>query len=139
MPIRDCPFTHCGNGIYRPILPIIITNPHTGRSLQTFGIIDTGADECAVPAGIAPILGHNLHSGSIKSINTGNGVTLAYSHATKFEILHPATSEHLYTITNTPVDFMPNLNVVLLGVKTFLSSFELNINYPQKSFSIIKP
>ena len=65
MPIRDCPFTDCGN-ISRPILPINIINPHKGNNYRTFGIIDTGADECAIPASVAPILEHDLQSGQTK-------------------------------------------------------------------------
>ena len=50
MPLKDCPFSKLsGADIPRPILPIKIINPHTGLSYTTFGIIDTGADECAVP------------------------------------------------------------------------------------------
>ena len=46
MPIKDCPFS-----VYaqfgdepRPILPVRIINPHTGKRIQTIGIIDTGAE-----------------------------------------------------------------------------------------------
>jgi predicted aspartyl protease len=102
------------------------------------GLIDTGADECAIPASYAPILGHNLQAGQTKYIETGNGETAAYSHVTEFEIHHPETGEHLYTVKQTPVDFMPNLQVVLLGVNNFLSRFVLTIDYPKKIFSITK-
>jgi hypothetical protein len=44
----------------RPILPIRITNPDTGLSVRSWGLIDTGADDCAFPARLATILGHNL-------------------------------------------------------------------------------
>jgi len=139
MPIRDCPFTFCGNSIYRPILPIRIINPHTGGNYRTQGIIDTGADECAIPAAYAPILGHDSQAGQTKTIRTGNGLTVAYAHTTKFEIFHPETAELLYTMEDTPVDFLPNLNVVLLGVSSFLSRFILTLDYPNKRFSIKYP
>lgn len=138
MPIRDCPFTLCNGSIYRPILQIRIVNPHTGSNYRTYGLIDTGADECAIPAAYAPLLGHNLQAGAEKRINTGNGRTVAYAHKTKFEIFHPVTGNLLYTIPDTPIDFMPNLNVVLLGVSSFLSRFTLRIDYPNKIFSISK-
>jgi predicted aspartyl protease len=79
MPIRVCPFTLCSGNIYRPILQIRIINPHSGNNYRTYGIIDTGADECAIPASYASLLGHNLQAGKIKRIRTGNGETLAYS------------------------------------------------------------
>lgn len=96
MPIRDCPFTLCNRGLYRPLLPIRIVNPLTGKGQRTFGLIDTGADECAVPAGFAKLLGHNLLSGKTKTIYTGNGETIAYAHTTKFEIFHPMSQELAY-------------------------------------------
>lgn len=136
MPIRNCPLTLCNNGIYRPILPINIINPHSGKNLNTYGIIDTGADECAVPAAMADLLEHNLQSGKSKTISTGNGETIAFSHITTFEIYHPSTNNPLYTLADTPIDFMPNLPVVLLGVNNFLSKFILHTNYPKKVFSI---
>ena len=44
-----------------------------------------------------------------------------------------------YTIKDTPIDFMPNLHVLLLGVNSFLGKLILNINYPRKVFSISSP
>ncbi len=41
-----------------------------------------------------------------------------------------------HAIQDTPIDFMPNLHVVLLGVTSFLSKFVLNIDYPHKVFWI---
>jgi len=139
MPIQDCPFTECDGGVYRPILPIRIINPHSGKNFLSYGIIDTGADECAVPATFAPVLGHDLLAGIPKNVSTGNGITNAYSHTTIFEIYDPGTHEIAYTIVDTPVDFMPNLPVVLLGVRNFLSNFILRIDYPNKIFSIRYP
>lgn len=140
MPLKDCPFLKLSKeDIPRPLLPINIINPHTGLSYATFGIIDTGADECAIPAGIASILGHNLQEGATKTIGTGNGETIAFAHTTKFEIYDPLSFELAYTVQDTPIDFMPNLHVVLLGVNSFLNKFVLNINYPNKVFSVISP
>jgi hypothetical protein len=103
------------------------------------GLIDTGADECAVPAYIASIIGHNLSGGGGKQIRTGNGLTTAFSHTTWLEIFHPATHQLLFTTADTSIDFLPNLHMILLGVKSFLSQFILTVDYPQKNFSIRKP
>ena len=94
-----------------------------------YGLIDIGADECAVPAHYAPLIGHDLQAGVQKSINTGNGVTIAYAHTLSFET-------HGIKIENVLIDFMPNLNVVLLGVKSFLSSFVLTVDYKKSVFSL---
>lgn len=136
MPIRDCPLTLCNGGIFRPILNIRIINPHTGNSVRTYGLIDTGADECSIPAGLAQVLDHNLQAGTTKPVSTGNGQTVAYSHTTKFEIFHPLTDILLYTLPDTPIDFLPNLHVVLLGVNNFMSNFKLTIDYPRRTFSL---
>jgi len=56
-------------------------------------------------------------------------MTTAYSHTTRLEILHPVSFDLLYTVDDTPVDFLPNLHVVLLGVDKFLSKFILNIEF----------
>ena len=139
MPINDCPFSSYGDSTFRPYLPINIINPHTGRNRKTYGLIDTGADECAVPAYIADVLGHNLEKGKTKTIRTGGGTAKAYTHTIKCEVYHPTTHELLYTISETPIDFMPNLHIVLLGVNSFLSKFILNIDYPKEIFSINIP
>ena len=140
MPIDNFPFTEIGGGKSGPFLHIRIINPHTGLNFLTSGLIDTGADQCAIPALYAPMLGHDLCAVSPKKIYTGNGETNAYAHTTKFEILHPNDHQKIiYTTENTPVDFMPNLSVTLLGVENFLGKFILNINYPQKTFSIKYP
>ncbi|HBM15365.1 MAG TPA: hypothetical protein DD381_03335 [Lentisphaeria bacterium] len=106
MPLKDCSFIRINpDDILRPALPIKIINPHTGKSFISYGIIDTGADECAIPADIAFILGHKLEEGNKKEISTGNCITAAYSHTTKFEVYHPDTLNLALTINDTPIDF----------------------------------
>ncbi|MCK5287760.1 MAG: retroviral-like aspartic protease family protein [Candidatus Omnitrophica bacterium] len=115
--------------IPRPWVPAIITNPHTMKSTKIWGLIDTGADECALPADYAVLLGHNFQAGKQKTINTGNGTTLAYSHTMCIQV------EDL-ELKNILIDFMPNLQTCLLGVKNFLSKFILTVDYPKKYFSL---
>jgi len=117
--------------IPRPWLPVTIINPYTNGRIRVLGLIDTGADECALPSRYASILGHNLEAGFIKEINTGNGKTLAYSHTVRIEIPD-------FTIKDVLIDFMSNLYVPLLGVKSFLSNFILTIDYPKQIFSLRK-
>jgi hypothetical protein len=139
MPIDNLPFSADGSGICRPYLSVRIINPHNGLNFLTYGQIDTGADECAIPAAVASILGHNLFQGSSRTIQTGNGATVAYSHTTSFEIINPVSHEVVYRMDDTPVDFLPNLHVVLIGVKNFLGKFILTVDYPKRIFSIKFP
>jgi predicted aspartyl protease len=130
MDLRNIPFTQIGAGNSpKPWLPILIINPHTGKRVPTFGLIDTGADECALPASFAEILGHDLQKGAPKDISTGNGTTISYSHTVAIEIDDFHTEDVL-------IDFMPNLSVPLLGVRSFLSRFILTINYKDRNFTL---
>lgn len=133
MPIRDYPFTIVRPGdIARPYLPTTIVNPDNNKQVKTYALIDTGADECAFPASFAPLLGHRLQSGKSKKISTGNGITIAYSHVIRILI-------EGFSTQGVSVDFMPNLNIPLLGVRSFLSNFILTVDYPKKAFSLLLP
>lgn len=121
MPIRNYPFSIIRPGdMARPYLPITILNPEANNRIKAYALIDTGADECAFPASFAPLLRHNLQAGQLKRVSTGNGITIAYSHITRIEIEGFSTQDVL-------VDFMPNLNIPLLSVKSFLSNFILRL------------
>jgi predicted aspartyl protease len=130
MKIVDIPFTKLSpSDTARPWLSVTIINVHSGQHLNILGLIDTGADECALPAAYANILGHNLQAGKPKEVNTGNGVTVAYSHSSQIKVAG-------FTIEQTMIDYMPNLSVPLLGMKNFLSNFILTIDYPNSRFSL---
>lgn len=130
MPIRNYPFSVIRPGdVGRPYLPVTIINPDTNKQISVYALIDTGADECAFPASFAPIPGHNLQSGQPRKISTGNGVTIAYSHTTRIIIEDFSTQDVL-------IDFMLNLYMPLLGVRSFLSNFILTVDYPNKIFSL---
>lgn len=130
MSLLNIPFTQIHlSDTPKPWLPVTIINPHNGKSIKTYGLIDTGADECALPAQYANILGHNLQKGKPKEISTGNGVTIAYSHTISIKT-------DGFQADNVLIDFMPNLYVPLLGVKSFLSNFTLTLNYKTQTFSL---
>ncbi len=96
MPVRNYPFSVIRTGdIPRPYLPVTIINPATNMQMKVYALIDTGADECALPASFAPILGHNLQAGQPKKISTGNGITIAYGHTTRIVIEEFSTQDVL--------------------------------------------
>lgn len=126
------------------MLHVRIGNPNAQLHVDTVGLIDTGADECALPARFAELLGYDLRAGREKHIATGNGVTTAYAHTCRVEVFGSvgsalALENPVYVIEDTPIDFMPNLNTVLLGVGNFLSRFVLTVDYPNQVFSIRWP
>jgi len=86
MPISNFPFSDIGDGFARPFLLTKIVNPLNGNHVLCFGLVDTGADDCSVPASIAKSLGHDLKAGRQREIGTGNGMSIAYTHTARFEI-----------------------------------------------------
>ncbi|RJQ55731.1 MAG: hypothetical protein C4526_03000 [Nitrospiraceae bacterium] len=137
MPIRNFPFLSITpDNVPRPWLPIKVVNPHKGKDIFTYGLIDTGADECSMPSFFASQLGHDLNKGTPKGINTAGGLTTAYSHTTEIDIFGKDLKTVAYHIPNTLIDFTDGLQVVLLGVKNFLDQFILEIAYPKQNFSI---
>ena len=137
MHVRNYAFSALGGISYpSPMLPLRITNPHTGKSLLAWGLVDTGASQFAIPATMAPILGHNLELGQTLPISTGNGTAAAYLHTTQIDILSLDGSTKVFSISSIPVSFMPNLVPVLIGVGNFLELFRLTIDYPHQKFSI---
>jgi len=131
--VKDYSFIKIRQGdTSRPYLPITIVNPENKKELNVYALVDTGADECALPASFASLLGHNLQAGFEKQIGTGNGMTTAYGHTICIKVFDFKTKDVI-------VDFLPNLNVPLLGVKSFLGNFVLKIDYPKKTVSIDFP
>ena len=69
MLVENYPFikTH-PDDMARPYLPVTFINPENQKELNVYALIDTGADECALPASFASPLGHNLQAGTQKRI-----------------------------------------------------------------------
>lgn len=145
MPIVDFPFLRISQDpTQRPILIVKIVNPQTGLMLDSMGVIDTGADACAIPAGYGRLLGYDIKSGIPKPISTGKGVTVAYSHLCRAEIYNTdsflkGNAEVIYTTSEIHIDFMEDLPVILLGVSDFLGQFFVGIDYPSQLFSLRLP
>jgi len=128
----DRPFSRLDpNDPLRPWLPVTITNPLTGQEVSAYALIDTGADACALPAYLSPMLGLRLKTGRPKRIGTGNGDATAYSHLVRLDL-----PEAGYSTGDIHVDFMTGLSVPLLGTEGFLNGFVLTVDYPRKRFSL---
>lgn len=132
MPVKNEDFRRVGGGygsFPRPYLRVRYLNPHTGKSLQAWALIDTGADDCVLPADFAGLLGHDLEAGNKVQIGGIHGHDFAYQHTTKIEIPGFSTEETL-------ISFIGKLRQPLLGVRSFLSHFKLTIDYPNENFSL---
>ena len=146
MPISDFPFLRASDAdpTPRPWLFVRIENAATGAFVHTIGQIDPGPDEGCLRAASARLGAPNLTPGARKSTHPGNGVPTAYGHTCTIDIfdtrlLLSGEEQVVHTIPQTIIDFMPSLHCVLLGVKTFLSRFELAIDYPRQLFSVHSP
>jgi len=130
VPVTDHPFRAIvPNGPRRPLLNVKLINPHTGMDLKTWALIDTGADNCVLPASFAQPLGHNLKAGDSRQILSASGNSKAYDHTMRIEIPGHSTEDILVT-------FLEGLPQPLLGVRNFLSNFCLTIDYPNERFSL---
>lgn len=146
MPIRNYPFTRIASDRSRPMLWIRVSNAHGNTpAILVKAVVDTGADKCAFPASIATQLGHKLHKGlARKTVRTASGRTQAFSHTSRVEVLAiranglPGTKV-LYTLAATPIDFIQRCESFLLGTRSFLKPFVLEIDYPAEVFSLRKP
>ena len=144
MPIRNCPIYpppvialwHKPAG---PALNLKLFNPHTKKDWKTFGFIDTGADECTMPASIAQELGHNLKRGDKIPFDSCAGEGFAYRHTTDIHIYHPITKKIVHTIRGGYVDYAEDLKFALIGRNNFLNMFVLCIDYPKEIFSLTLP
>ncbi len=144
MSIKDYPFTHITPDHLRPMLWVRLTNPATGLAVEALALVDTGADDRVFPAEIAETLGHKLTSVPAKKMATAGGITVAYPHTSKIQVLEMlpngrAGSRILYTIADTPIDFAKDCEMFLLGARKFLSKFVLTVDYPRGVFSLRKP
>lgn len=156
MPITDHPFIELipqADGSFQiisgrgqPMLWTRVSNPDpkSKMAILTLALIDTGADECVFPDSAAIQLGHDLKSVAPKTVRGINSSAPAYSHTSRIEILGMSpsgspTDNVLYTIPDTPIDFLVGGQNFLLGVRNFLSRFVLTIDYPNKRFSLRNP
>jgi len=80
----------------------------------------------------------------MRDIGTASGGAKAFAHTSKIEILGIRSnglpsSKVLFTINDTPIDFIKRCGASLLGVDEFLAKFILTVDYPRKAFSIRNP
>ena len=124
----------------RAYIKIELVNPHSGLKFKTNGIIDTGADKCAIPASLAKELGHDLCAGNERTITTVNGPTEVYEHTTsinvfEFDLIKLEYSDIIALSTcETVIDYAPKLKTVLLGYKGFLEHYVFEVDYINKIF-----
>ena len=146
MPIKQYPFKSLDPvSPARPYLPVVLRNPHNSSAkYQSWGLIDTGADNTVIPGNLARIIGHDLNKGKPKPVLTASGIATNYEHAFEIDILKIDKNGNVgndvqLTIPSQQIAVSPGLHVILLGVHDFLGQYILSIDYPKQTFSISAP
>lgn len=141
------PFSErASNRKQRPFLPLAISAPADPDipPQYTFGLVDTGASVCSIPAEFAPLLNHNLRRVPAATIQGAGSVTQGFPHTVRIQVLAMSLYgkvNYAHCVFDTgviSVHFVPKLPYVLIGVKDFLDHFVLTVDYPQQTFSLAR-
>ncbi len=141
MPTKDFifPFIERG-GVYRPYVPIKITNPIEKISTNQFGILDTGADSCVFPKIIADSTHHNLKADGVESdINQGVGSESVHiwKHTFIISLYSPDLKKIVWEGNKSLINCLDhNSTPPILGFSDFLSFFSIRFNYSKKIIEI---
>ena len=130
----------------KPFMPIEISTPaHIALPPQyAFGLADTGAAVCSIPAEFAPLLNHNLRRVKAASIQGAGSIVQGFPHTVRLRALAMGLNgkvNYAATVFDTsaiPVHFVPGLPCVLIGVKDFLEYFVLTVDYTRQTFSLTR-
>jgi|SRR3972149_8685122 len=146
MPISDYPFQASSDiPTPSPILPIKIINPDNGKVYKTWGLVDTGAFQTAIPGHIAQAIGHNIDAVKAMDGCGAGGALSIYPHSCSIEIFKMDSkgivdiNTVVHKISCRRIGVIKDLPFVLLGVKEFLRKFVLIVDYPRQQFSIKRP
>ena len=58
-----------GRAIARPVIPILIRNPHTNQAIDYEALADSGADRCVFPSEIGAMIGIDIEAGEREFIS----------------------------------------------------------------------
>lgn len=135
-------FSVSDQGVYKPKVPILITNPETGDKLHVNALVDTGADRCVIPAMVAMTLGLKLNKeAECKHGTIGiSGETLkTWNHLVKIKLLDKDWKEtdiELDVISST-IDAKIRVPAIV-GTNMFLDKFKVELDYPNNELSLTR-
>jgi len=135
----------CKPNLLKGIICSLGWRGHGAKShMDILGIIDTGADNGALPPSLAVLTERDLRSGASREIIMSYPVSAAYSHSCRIDDFDTTALLHkqpkfLYTRSDTSLDVTPNLHSRLQKVDNFLDRVILYIDYPRLALSIRKP
>lgn len=144
MPTHSYPFVQSTNEDGRilrlpaPYLPVRVTNPHSGKSILTLALIDTGADGCVFPSSLAEVLDHSFQGAGVHSeeVTGVSGCANVYKHTFNLELLAPNMQDVFEVFTDVLVDCIDQQIPPLLGVCNCLRHFKITIDYLNQITSV---
>ena len=127
---KDFGFDDKGQAVVRPVIPVVLRAlDNGGRRVRYEALIDSGADLCLFPTGLADALGIELTRGEVMEFVGASGApTAMYTHRVQIQV-----GEWFEYI---PVGFaeIPPLGYGLLGQRGFFEY--LNVKFKHKAREI---
>jgi hypothetical protein len=135
------PFYQERDGLYRPKIPVRITNPHDNVSTLQYALLDTGADSCVFPRHIAKHTNHNLKADGVLSditFGVGSEEVKTWKHTFIISILSPNNFEKvIWEGKPKLIDCLDHDDIPpILGFSDFLCYFSIRFNYQRKQIFI---
>ena len=115
-----------------PYIPIRITNPHSGKFVVTYALVDTGAEACVFPAELAVMLDHDFKGKGVyaREVIGITGPGRVYMHTFNVEILLPNRQDVLKAFSQILVKCRDQEQLpAVLGVSDCLRNFKITIDY----------
>jgi hypothetical protein len=131
------------DGGYTPQIPIRITNPFNGLSLNCYALIDTGADCCVFPQYVAEKTGHNLKGDGVKSYisqGVGENCVNVFQHTFMIELFAFDRKTIIWSSKQETIGCVNHDNIPpLLGFNDFVSQFIISFDYVTRTITIEIP
>ena len=127
-----------GNSVVRPMVPVVISHPTTGSVQGFYALVDTGADSCLIPSGVANILGCDLKSGKPnKAKGVGSLDMETWKHSLIINLLTPDRKKIAWTSIPSMIACSETHDLpLILGNIGFLQYFKATFDYPRKALFI---
>jgi hypothetical protein len=126
--------------LYRPRVPIRITNTIDKVSTIQYALLDTGADSSIFPKVIADLTHHNLKGDGVKNgvtFGVGEETITTWKHSFQISLLSPDLETTVWSSETKLIDCLEHNDIpAILGFSDFLCYFNITFNYRNKEICI---
>lgn len=134
------PFFKISNEIFRPWVPIVITNPANNISISVMALLDTGADHCVFPKFVADNLGIDLKGAALETeIMQGLAEQKieVWKHNFKINLQAPDKKTCIWKGKECIIGCVDHDNIPpILGFSNFMCHFKISFNYATRKILI---